>query len=131
VTLSWKVLREDFNKGTIEYYDIFKGGHWQEIIESLMHSCKSKEEFSAELRKKLMYQYWSRSEYEVVVTSWPPYIKVENIEEMKSEVEKHNSECNWEQVRISPTLTVAKKIDVFEQLNMNWEQFINYVWENA
>ena len=78
-----------------------------------------------------MYQYWSRSEYEVVVTSWPPYIKVENIEEMKSEVEKHNSECNWEQVRISPTLTVAKKIDVFEQLNMNWEQFIDYVWENA
>ena len=96
-----------------------------------MHSCNSKEEFAAELRKKLMYQYWSRSEYEVVVTSWPPYIKVENIEEMKSEVEKHNSEYNWKQVRISPTLTVAKKIDVFEQLNMNWEQFINYVWENA
>ena len=50
---------------------------------------------------------------------------------MKSEVEKHNSEHNWKQVRISPTLVVAKKIDVFEQLNMNWEQFINYVWENA
>lgn len=131
MSLSWNVLREDFNKGTIEYYDIFKEGHWQETIESLMRSCNSKEEFAVELRKKLMYQYWSRSEYEIVVTSWPPYIKVENIDEMKSEIERHNSEYNWEQVRISPTLTVAKKIDVFEQLNMNWEQFINYVWENA
>jgi hypothetical protein len=130
MALSWRVFREDPNKRTIEYHDIFKGTYLQEEVEALMHSAHSKEEFAAELKQKLMYRYWSRSEHEIVITSWPPYINVENIDEMKKEVEKHNAECNWEQKRISPNLTIARKIDVFDQIAMNWPQFVDYVWEN-
>ena len=82
MALSWRVFREDFNKGTIEYYDIFKGTHLQEEVEALMHSAHSKEEFAAMLKKKLLYHYWARSEHEVVITSSPPYINVENIDEV-------------------------------------------------
>lgn len=28
------------------------------------------EEFSDELRKEVMYQFWSRSEYEIVISAW-------------------------------------------------------------
>ena len=131
MALSWRVLRENPNKRTIEYYDIFKGGHLQEEIEALMHSAHSKEEFAAMLKKKLMYHYWARSEHEVVITSSPPYIETQEVGELKAEVDDYRRQYERDLVRVSPNLTVATKIDIFDQISMNWPQFVDYVWENA
>ena len=32
--------------------------------------------------------------------------------------------------RTNVNLTVGKKIDIYDQLQMNWQQFIDYVWNN-
>lgn len=119
--LSWNVLFEDFNKKEIIYYDIFKGGHYEEIAKRLKKLTNSKEEFTEEFKHQLRYQFWGRSEYEVVVTSWPPYIEKEELDRINQEAVKYRTNVN---------LTVGRKIDIYEQLKMNWQQFIDYVWNN-
>ena len=119
--LSWNVLYEDFNKKEIVYYDIFKGGYFEGIARDLKEQVSSKELFAEEFRIKLMSMFWARSEYEVVVTSWPPYIDKEELDRLNQEDIKYRTDVN---------LTVGRKIDIFEQLKMNWQQFIDYVWNN-
>ena len=121
--LSWNVLFEDFNKKEIVYYDIFKGGHFEKIAKDLKERVSSKELFAEEFRLKLMSQFWARSEYEVVVTSWPPYVTQEEIKRLSNEEIKY--------YRTDVNLDVRRKIDIFEQLQMNWQQFIDYVWNNV
>ena len=119
--LSWNVLIKDFNKKEIIYYDIFKNGYYEELAKELKEGTNSKEEFIEEFRIKLMFQFWSRAEYETIVTSWPPYIDKEELNRLNQEDFKYRTDVN---------LTVARKIDVYEQLRMNWNQFIDYVWSN-
>ena len=119
--LSWNVLLEDFNRKEIVLYDIFKGGHFETIAKGLKKKTSSKEEFAEEFRIKLMSRFWSRSEYEVVVTSWPPYIEKEELARLNQEDVKYRTNVN---------LSVGRKIDIYDQLQMNWNQFIDYVWNN-
>jgi hypothetical protein len=51
-----------------------------------------------ELRRKCMYYFWSKCEYEVIVTGWP--------------------DTNTE-----------RKIDIYDQLDANWETFKNMAFE--
>lgn len=119
--LSWNVLFEDFNKREIVTYDIFKDGYFEKIARDIKSRGFDKEYFAEEFRIKLMQQFWSRSEYEVVVTSWPPYVSKEEIERLNNEDVKYRTNVN---------LVVGRKIDIYEQLQMNWKQFIDYVWSN-
>ena len=119
--LSWNVLFEDFNKKEIAYYDIFKGGHFEKLAREIKSRVSTKEEFIEEFRIKLMSLFWARSEYEVVVTSWPPYIDKEELDRLNQEDIKYRTNVN---------LTVGRKIDIYDQLQMNWNQFIDYVWNN-
>lgn len=60
-----------------------------------------KKEFEEELRRILSYSFWGRCEYEHLIVSWPP-IKNES----------------------------GYKTDVYEQVRLNWDHFVDYVWEN-
>ena len=79
--------------------------------------------FAVQFRNWLMSYFWSRCEYEIVLTSWPPYITAEQYKEIKE---------STEEVKYRKTIDLesAKKIDVFAQIVNNWEPFINYVWDN-
>jgi hypothetical protein len=56
--------------------------------------------FSKEVRSALMYEYWSRFEYEIIISTMSEY---------------------------QPK---GVKIDIYQQVMMNWDNFINYLWEN-
>lgn len=121
--LSWNVLLEDINKKEIVTYNIFKGGHYEKIAKEIKTTVKTKEEFAEGFRIKLMSQFWCRSEYEIVVTSWPPYINKEELDRLTAEPEDA-------QYKTYIKLAVGKKLDIYEQLRMNWTSFIDYVWNN-
>lgn len=129
--LSWKVYREEPNSKQIIVYDLFEREHWNRVVRQLKAQCDNKEEFAEELRTKLMSQYWCRSEYEIVLTSWPPYIETAELDELKYEVVEHKHHWGCEPCRVIPPLIVSEKIDIFSQLELNWAQFIDYVWTNA
>lgn len=121
--LSWKVIYERNRK--IEWKDIFEGGYWEKIAKELKEKLDNREEWEKHFKTKLMSMYWCRSEYEVVITSWPPFVSRNNLDIMNIEAHEQSN-----RVGINAHLDVAKKINVFDQLNANWEVFIDYVWDN-
>ena len=99
--LEWNVYIENFNKKEIEVYNIFNhGGFWNDIVVS-KNKYKEKEDFLEDVKKRLMHHYWSRCEWEIILSGWPPSTKFNN-----------------------------KKIDVYQQVLLNWELFSNYLWEH-
>lgn len=124
--LSWYVYAYDHNKKSIERKDIFKGGYWKEVIDALMNQCRSKDEFSAKFKQKLMAVYWHRSEYEVVVSHWPSYVSPDEAKRLSGEVNK-NPDATHFNVNVENSI----KIDIFSQLMLNWPQFIDYIWNGG
>lgn len=67
--LEWNVLVYDFNKKEIVNYNILYN-----IASELKKEIKAKRVFDKKtlahcLKRKFMYQYWSRCEYEVIISS--------------------------------------------------------------
>lgn len=83
---------------------------------------KFRDEVLAEqLKSDLMYYFWSKSEWEIILTSWPPYLTSAQVEELKNLKEANK-------YRESVDLEIAEKIDIYDQIMNNWEPFILYIW---
>lgn len=100
--LEWNVYVSNYNSKNIEVYNIFN--HWkflEDCVKIKKKSKNNKEEFSDKIKQSLMYYFWSKYEWEIILSHWPP---TKNFNE--------------------------KKIDVFSQINLNWNQFVDYLWNN-
>lgn len=82
--------------------NVFENCGFFSDVQKLLKARPNREELSKELRNIAKYYYWHRCEWEVLLSSW-----------VQSEREG------------SPKL----KIDVYDQLNMNWDSFVDYVWQ--
>lgn len=133
--LIWNVYREDVNRQSIEIFNIFNHGSFYADMVKIAKAYKKqikdntfdKKAFANDVDRKLMYYFWSKSEYEVIITSWPPYIEIEKIDKMKSEVEDYNSKWGRKPFRVNINLDVAEKIDIYDQVQLNFESFIDYI----
>ena len=77
------------------------------------------EEFKNDLKIALQSAYWSKCEYEICLTDLFQVIEAAQLEKMK------------EKRRFYPVDVVgSKKIDVYEQVMLNWDLFVEYVWNN-
>ena len=127
--LVWNVFNEC--NGEICPLNIFEYNY--KFLEDLL-TAKRKykdnfEEFAEHVRKSLQYYYWSKSEYETVITTWPPYIESEELNRLNKE--KHEREIrNRPFYRDAVNLTTRYKIDIYTQIMMNWDRFIDYIWNN-
>lgn len=102
--IHWNVYVENINGKRIEKCDIFShGNHIKEIAKLLKKHVDDKLAFADGLRTEMMYHYWSRCEWEIILTSWPP-----------------SKDGTFE----------GEKIDVFDQLSMNWDVFVDYIWDH-
>lgn len=99
-TLTWNVYYYNINQKKVEIKNIFTHGGLQKDLEKI-RKIADKQEFAEQLRRSLMYWYWSKAEWEVVVTPWG----------LSSDIG-------------------CVKIDVYDQVKMNWDHFVNFVWEN-
>lgn len=73
--------------------------------------------FSEELRKVVAYRYWSKYEYEISLTTYPPYLA----EGLSVEHATRHQEAKLE---------TSKRIDVYDQIMLNFDVFRDYVFEN-
>ena len=158
--LQWYVYNQDINRHEIKPYNIFNHGGFIKGLNQMFKDIKKEskkyleehgygmdnykwstrdenkynkymESFVDEyLRKECGYYFWSKCECEVVITSWPPYMDVENIDKLKKEVEEHDSKYSWRQLRVNVPLTISEKIDIYDQLRLNWDAFKRYVLEH-
>lgn len=100
--LTWNVYYENFNAGRIETYNVFNHYRfWDDCIKNVKKNKEDRKAFEEQLRRDLMYYYWSKCEWEIILSAWP-------------------ARKNFHE----------EKIDVFDQIYLNWDKFTDYVWEN-
>lgn len=95
----WMAIYHNSNASEIQTFNVLKHGGVREDIVKATKKCKTKEEFAEKLRSSMMYYYWSKSEWEIIISPW----------------------CGGRD-------TKKIKIDVFDQVMNNWEIFLEYVW---
>lgn len=101
MALEWNVIVHDINQDRIRVYNVFSHSGFVNDITKYVKQRKTREEFSELVRKSLMYYFWSKCEWEILIK---PLCGSRNNDE--------------------------EKVDVYWQIMTNWERFIDYLWEN-
>jgi len=101
--MHWFVIAEDFNGKRIVEYDIFEHGRFAEDVRKAYKKHRTDfDAFAEKVRGSLFYYFNSKCEWEVIVSSWPSSDRVPE-----------------------------RKVDVYQQVMLNWDTFIRYVWHQA
>ena len=98
-SLEWYVYVGHFNSRNIETFNIFDNTRFLEDCKKAARKCKDEVAFAEEVHRALMYYYWSKCEWEVIISHWP-----------------------------SRDGDRDAKVDVYDQVFLNWERFIDYLW---
>lgn len=99
----WNVIVENANRRRIEIYNVLNK-YFLEELKKIYHKTKgNKAEFEECLRGEIMYRYWSKCEWEIIATS----MFADTIPDKRFHEEK---------------------IDVSDQIFLNWPAFVDYVW---
>lgn len=128
-SLTYYVYVENINKRKIEKYNVLNDGIIEELLKRV-DKFSDKNQFAEALEQIIMYHYWSRSEWEIILTDWPPHMKTEELFKLNSEVDKYQKDYGHDPYSLTVNLSTAEKIDVYDQVMMNWNIFIDYAWEN-
>ena len=100
--MEWNVFYHNVNSQKIETFNIFKHGAFFEYVSNHLNKCKTKEEFAEKLKSELHYYFWSKAEYELIISPW----------------------CGGR-------YTDDIKVDIYTQVMNNWSIFLDYVWQNG
>lgn len=137
--MKWNVYYYNINRNKIELFNIFD--HWSfcEYAKKAIKKLKTKEEFAEQLKRELQYFFWSKAEYELVVHIEEnrifliPWCGCRNPEEIKIDVTDDNT-LDW--VEFAELHTKRQiygneaKIDIYNQVMFEWDNFVDYVWNN-
>lgn len=134
--LTWKVKNYLVGTDKIWDYDVLK--YREDQIKKLKKKCATKEEFAKEMRREMMWMYWSRAEYEVIIEIdddnhiWlRPWVGCRNPDEAKIDVtdDQNFDWRNFANEHIGKQIYKNEaKIDIFDQLQWKWDEFIDYLW---
>lgn len=129
---SWLVMNYNCNANKIETYDVLK--YKQDFIKKLKKSVKDKNEFAETLKREMMWQYWSKAEYELILEKcnnelWlKPWCGCHNPEEVKINVSNDpfwQEFSKWNKVNWWDN---EAKIDIYDQLMFKWFDFQDFCW---
>lgn len=99
--MKWIVYYHDINSDKMSTYNIFEHGSFRKYVKEVVEEYKDKDEFAKQLKSELRYYFWSKAEWEIILSPW---VGGKNTRELK--------------------------IDVYDQVMNNWDIFVDYVWEN-
>lgn len=97
MNLEWYVYYYDMNSSQLKTFNIFNHRGFKNVIEEIFKKYYSMEEFKKAVKSELMYYFWSKAEWEIVISDW-----------FGKQVEK--------------------KIDVYDQVMLNWDRFIEWLY---
>ena len=96
--MEWYVYRYNINTRLIEKFNIFHHSGFMDDIKKMLNEKLDYEEFKKKLESSLFYYYAFKAEWEVIIRPWVGHKDVES------------------------------KIDVYQQVKLNWNNFAQYVW---
>ena len=92
MTMKWNVYYHDINRRKMTTFNIFNHYGFRRAVKEAIKKHRKKDEFIEQLKRELMYFFWSKSEYEIIIAPW-----------VGGDREKE-----------------AEKIDIYEQVMMNY-----------
>lgn len=98
INLEWHVFCFSPSNCNLQIYNIFSHRNFYHSVLNAFKNEHDKPNFAAKIRGELMYYFWSKAEYEILISDW---------------------------TSISPK---NAKVDVYEQVMMNFDRFIDYLW---
>jgi hypothetical protein len=98
--LVWNVFYHNSNAKKIEFFNIFDHWKFKEEVEKALKKSKTREELEKAVKSELMRYFWSKYEWEVLITPWPE--------------------------REDETI----KVDVYWQVINNFDRFVDYIARN-
>lgn len=121
--MTWNVFIYDLNKRKVEIKNLFNisitfNGDFEALkYQTLKGNIATKEEFADKLKSILMYTFWCRREYEIAVSDlcWT-YVGADDKDKLR------------EYDHYEKTVT---KVDIYSQVQMNWDRFVDYVWNEV
>ena len=99
--LEWNVIKYDINNKKLVKFNIFNHYSFYEDVKKLLKQYKNKNEFAEELKKDLMYYFWCKAEYEILISGL-----------------------------FSKDPNETEKIDIYDQITLNYDRFVNYILDN-
>ena len=135
--MKWTVKNYNCNKDKIEDYDLFP--YFETFLRELKKKKKTKEEFAKEIRSELMYHFWSRAQYELIVEIREndriyllPWCGCSDIEAAAIDV-TDDKDFDWkgfaEKHTKSQVYGNSAKIDIWDQVEYRFEEFVSYCWD--
>lgn len=119
--LQWNVYYLSRNGHNIDYFNIFRHGDFYCEIKKALTAIDNKEELSAEVRLILFYYFCSKYEWEIGLTEPFPRITREELDRVAALDFKRHELINLE---------IHEKIDVYQQIMINFDRFVDYIWQN-
>ena len=136
-SLSWNVKYFNSNAQRIETYDILK--YREDYIKRLKKESKTKEAFAHDLKSEMMYRFWSRAEWELIIEIdddnriWLiPWVGCSDPDKVKIDVTDDTSFewRNFAEQHIKKQIYKNRaKVDIYNQLEYKWNEFVTYCWE--
>ena len=98
--LIWNVYTENVNSRKIEPYNVFNHCGFSNDLSKIFREENDADRLVERVKSSLMYWFWSKCEWEVILVGWP-------------DTETH------------------EKIDVYDQILLNWDRFLDYILEHG
>ena len=121
--VEFNVINYDINSRKFESYNIIP------YLVSRYNKSKNKPktfgEFKEFIKNESMYQWWSRCEYEIILSPWPYLSSPSERYDKKGENDIEAWKEHWKK-----HLTECKKIDVYDQIIMNLDIITKLFMEN-
>lgn len=138
MNLKWNVMYHDFNSDSFKYYNIFEHGGFNMYIRKHLKESATKMEFTEKIKCELRYYFWSKAEWEMIITKidnriiMTPWGGSRNVPELDV---TDKTDFDWILfydciAYLKYAVDGAIKIDVFDQVMFNFIEFVNYVWSN-
>ena len=97
MNLEWNVWRDELNTNKIQPSNVFNHYSFNKAVINIFNKRLRIDEFEKMIDKEVMYYFWCRAEYEVMISGL------------------------FER-------GAKTKIDIYTQLKLNWDRFIDYLW---
>lgn len=124
----WNVFVTDMNSRQVEIHNVFNHSSFLKSVNKLLDAKLPKEEFTEQLRRDVCYYYWCKVEWEITVSHYPSYIGKDEMDKLLDEREQYYRKYNKYPYSNDVDLVGAKRVDVHDQIMLNWNAFVDYVW---
>lgn len=96
--LTWNVYEFNYSTRELKVFNVFEHNSFYCNIRKLLKKDITKDAFAEQLRREAQYYYWSKTEWESVITDSQPCID-------KRELQRIISECYLQRSKDDPPLS--------------------------